>query len=798
MQPTQLLPTLNLLRKAAEMHTAGQLASALAAYDRVIAISPGNARAFCGRGDVLADLGRLDMAVASYDMAIALNPGLADAHDFRGIALAQLGRGDQALASFERAVRIDPRNVNAIGNRANMLLAFGHREEALRGFEQAIAVRPDFAVAHINRGTVLADLGRLEEALESFDHAIALEPDDETPHLRRAVTLAALGRRGEAIESYGRVVELNPANSLAHSRLAELLVAEGRSLDSMTYFGRAFYIDPDLRESRLRQTLPLEVLKRREQVLEIHRQAVERNPNDAAALHGLGMALGDLGRSAEALKAFRHSLSIDPDNGPAHLMCCAVLSYLGELEDAAESYDRAVALDPRLDTLPGVRLLWAQQMCDWEGLEERIAKITRQIEAGGAPIVPFNLLRISDSPALQLQCVEGYWAAKLPGQPTSPIAGPYPRRDRIRIGYFSADFHLHATTQLLTEALEAHDKAAFEIFAFSFGQVVQDAWRKRVAAAVDHFVDVSAVSDLDVVRMARQWEIDIAVDLKGFTQSARTKIFAERAAPIQVNFLGYPGTMGACFDYIVADETVITRTSRPFYAEKVAFLPGSYQPNCRVREISGRPIRRSDFALPEDGAVYCCFNQSFKIMPEVFDAWTRILENVEGSVLWLWTTHKRAAENLRQRVAARGLDPERIAFATTLPPPEHLNRLRLADVFLDTLPYNAHTTASDALRMGTPVVTCAGASFAARVAASLLTAAGVPELITTNLEDYAALAIDLGRDPGRLAALKQKLRKNVETSSLFDGVDFARKLERAYQAMYERHQSGLPPADLHP
>jgi predicted O-linked N-acetylglucosamine transferase (SPINDLY family) len=789
-------PNTDVLSRARQLHAAGQLANALAVYDRAIAADPRHAAAFCGRGDVLMDLGRMPLAIASYELAIELDPGHVDAHDFKGIALAQCGRMDEALASFDRAIALSPDNVNTIGNRANLLLAMGRREEALSGFERAIALFPDFAVAHLNRGSVLVDLGRPDEAIASLDRAIALQSGLVDAHFNRAVALVRLGHAEEAATSYRRVLEIMPGHERALSQLAELMAASGRQMEAAGYFGRAFAVQPGQQEAAIRQSTSLADLKLMEDQVEVCRLAVARAPNDPRALGELAAALANIGRQEEALAEFERAIALAPDLALLHRNHSAVLANLGRLDVALEGYDRAAGLDPRCDDAPGARLLWSLLLCKWDGLDQRIAKVAAEIEAGAAPDSPFTLILCSDSPALQRKAAEAFSAERLPKSPAAPIGRKRPRNSKIRVGYFSADFQTHATMQLIAETLEAHDRSRFELFGFSYGGDSADDWRRRAIASFDRFFDVSRVQDADVARAARDMEIDIGVDLKGFTQAGRTGIFAERAAPIQVNFLGYPGTLGDHFDYLIADRALITDTTREFYSEKIVYLPGSYQPNCKSREVSGKPIDRGEFGLPQDGVVYCCFNQSSKILPPVFEAWMRILEQVEGSVLWLWVMQSAAADNLRRAAEGHGVDPARIVFATTVNVEEHLNRLRLADVFLDTLPCNAHTTASDSLRMGVPVVTCSGETFAGRVAGSLLHALGAPELVTTNLADYEALAVELGKRPKRLAALKEKLRLNAATSSLFDASHFARKLESAYLEMYERHQADEPPADL--
>ncbi|HEX3483611.1 MAG TPA: hypothetical protein VHT51_01035, partial [Micropepsaceae bacterium] len=368
------------------------------------------------------------------------------------------------------------------------------------------------------------------------------------------------------------------------------------------------------------------------------------------------------------------------------------------------------------------------------------------------------------------------------------------RHDKIRIAYISTDFRAHAVAFLIVGCFEHHDKSRFETTAISLHPDDGSETRQRIVAAFDRFIDVQAMSDAAVAAKLRELEIDIAIDLNGYTGDARTGILGHRPAPVQVNYLGYPGTMGAPYmDYLIADPMVIPSQDRVHYSEKIVYLPHGYQANDRKRRIAERTPTRHEAGLPETGFVFACFNNTHKIGPEMFDIWMRLLRDVEGSVLWLFEDNAEAAHNVKRETVARGVSAERVIFAPRVMPPEHLARTRLADLFLDTLPYNAHTTASDALWMGLPIVTCPSTTFPSRVAASLLHAIGMPEMVTSSLAEYEALAGALARDPVRLAAIKAKLIRNRDTEPMFDTARFTRYLEAAYTGMWERHQAGLPP-----
>jgi len=438
------------------------------------------------------------------------------------------------------------------------------------------------------------------------------------------------------------------------------------------------------------------------------------------------------------------------------------------------------------------------RMCDWGDYESDVAGILDRIRRHEKVAAPFQALALSNSPGLQKTAAEIWVDARFPASRTLvEIAAP-PAHQKMRIGYFSADFHHHATAFLIAELLERRDGSKFELTAFSFGPDTGDAMRRRLKASFDRFIDVGGMSDRDVAMLARNLKIDVAIDLKGFTEDARPNIFAMRAAPVQVNYLGYPGTMGAGYiDYLIADSTIIPPSHRPHYREKIVYLPNTYQPNDRKREISTRAFQRSELGLPRQGFVFCCFNGGYKIAPDVFACWMRILARVEGSVLWLLADNEIAVGNLRKEAGVRGVDADRLVFAPRMALPDHLARHRAADLFLDTLPYNAHTTASDALWAGLPVLTQIGETFAGRVAASVLNAARLPELITTSRDAYEALAIEFAANPAELALVKRKLDRNRLATPLFDSALFAKHLGAAYTMMCERHRAGLPPDHLH-
>jgi predicted O-linked N-acetylglucosamine transferase (SPINDLY family) len=529
--------------------------------------------------------------------------------------------------------------------------------------------------------------------------------------------------------------------------------------------------------------------------LENYDKALALNPNLAEAHNNRGSALQSLLDFQAALASFDKAIELKPGYADAHANRANALLALKNFPAALASFERTLALDPGFEYLRGTHLYLKRLLCDWSDSEAEAAQLDAAILAGERAALPFATLALIDSPAVQRHAADTYTREKFP--PRTALTPPHLAHDKIRIGYFSADFYNHATSYLMAELFEQHDRSRFEILGFSFGPPAADEMGRRVAAAMDRFLDVRAMSDTEIAQLSRSLEIDIAVDLKGYTRDHRAGIFAERAAPIQVSYLAYPGTMGAPYiDYLIADRTIVPDDLRQHYSERIVALPDSYQPNDSHRRISSHPASRAAEQLPDAAFVFCCFNNAYKITPSVFDSWMRILSRVDGSVLWLLEENAATSSNLHAEALRRGVSADRILFAQPVALPEHLARLSLADLFLDTLPYNAHTTASDALWSGLPVLTRIGETFAGRVAASLLRAVGLPELITNTAQEYEQLAIDLAREPERLRALRDRLKANRNTAPLFDTPAYTRHLEAAYIAMYWRRTAGLAPDHL--
>lgn len=522
-------------------------------------------------------------------------------------------------------------------------------------------------------------------------------------------------------------------------------------------------------------------------------QAIKLNPTADAFLMR-GFALQQLDRHEEAVACFNQALALNPLFKEALLDRASSLFRLRRYEDAAADYECLLALDPDFPFARGNLLFSRLHCCDWRSFDEERGAIAAGLAAGKRVIAPFDAKVLALSLEEELRCARIWVADQCPQ--TAPLwQGELHAHERIRLAYISGDFHAHAAATLTAGLFERHDRRRFETIAISFGPDDGSAMRATLMRGFDRFFDVRAKSDAEIAALMREMEVDIAVDMMGFTEGCRPGILAARAAPLQVSYLGFPGTMGAdTIDYVIADRTVIPEEQQASYAEKVIYLPDSFMPADCARAIATRAFTRAELGLPEKGFVFCCFNASYKIAPTMFDIWMRLLLNTGGSVLWLADTNETAKRNLKREAEARGVAGKRLVFAPRLDSAaDHLARLKAADLFLDTLPYNAHATANDALWAGLPLLTCMGEGFAGRVAASLLHAIGVPESIAESPEAYERAALELARDAGALSALRAKLERNRKTHPLFDTALYTRHLEAAYVALWERHRRGLLP-----
>ena len=712
----------------------------------------------------------------------------------QGVALHQQGKLAEAERIYGEVLRQQPNHFGALHLLGVIAFQAQRTERAVELIRKAIGLNAKVGAAHNNLGAALRDLKRPEDALVSCDKAIALNPDYAEAYNNRGNALTDLKRLEDALASYDQAIALKPDNADAYSNRGNVLKDLKRPEDALVSYDRAIALKPDYAEAYSNRGNVLQDLKRHADALVSCDRAIALKPNFAEAYHNRGNALKDLKRHADALVSYDRAIALKPDYAEAYGNRGTALTDLKRPVDALASYDKAIALKPDLAEAEGLRLNTKMHLCVWRNFDNECAHLISAVRNGKGNVPPFAFLALPSASDDQLKCAKLYIANNYPRSEKPIWHGERYDHDRIRVAYLSADFRQHPVSFLMAGMFECHDKSRFDVTAISFCPDDNSEMRQRLKATFERFIDAKTYSDNQIANLVKDLEVDILVDSMGFTSVARPGIFAQQPAPIQVSYLGYPGTMGAQYiDYIIADRIVIPETQYEFYSEKIAVLPNSYQVNDNKRSIADRTFTRNEFGLPPTGFVFCCFNKNYKITPRIFNCWMRILKQVEDSLLWLLEDNATVSGNLRKEAEARGVNAHRLIFAKRIPLADHLARHRLADLCLDTLPYNAHTTASDALWAGLPVLTCIGETFAGRVAASLLNAIGLPELVTTTLEDYERLAIDLATHPEKLAIIISKLAENRLTTPLFNTKLFTKHIEVAYTVMYERHQAGLAP-----
>lgn len=678
----------------------------------------------------------------------------------RALTAFQNGQQDDAERAFKKFLRLEPKHFGALNLYAALLIQSERFAEAEPLLRKAVAINSQSDKTFYNYGLVLKALGKPQEALEAFNQSLAINPREAEAWNNLGTIHNDLTQYSDAVACFDKATSLLP-------RYAEAFFNKGRSL--------CFLGEPEAAFAAFLQTTQLK-------------------PDMWQAWYEIATLFSVRNNFGQALIAFENVNRLKPDNHEAWLGTAVTLAALNRESDSFDACRKALALKPDYAAAKAHILRLKSTICEWDDYVELTHQFVGDIKNFQCGIPPFLYLTLPSSPVQQLVGAKSFFESAFPIAFPPVADGIRARNRKIRIAYLSADFREHPTSYLLAGALESHDRQQFEVTGLALVADSQSVTGQRIRAACDNFRDISVVTDTEAAALIHKLQIDLIMDLGGYTQGMRTGIFLRRPAPIQVNYLGFPGTMGAPFmDYIIADKTVIPESAQEFYSEKIAWLANSYQPNDHKRPLPDLKATRTDFSLPSSGVIFCCFNNAFKITPDVFDVWMRLLHEVEGSVLWLLEANSSVKSNLRKEAEARGIAADRLIFAPRVSPSDHLARHRLADLFLDTLYYNAHTTASDALWAGLPVITREGQTFASRVASSLLRAVGLPELVTTSLDDYEALALKLARDPALLASIKARLAANRLTTPLFDTKRYTRHLEAAYITMYERALRGEKP-----
>lgn len=677
----------------------------------------------------------------------------------RALACYQRGQVAEAEQICRSILQAEAEHFEATHLLGTIFLQRGQAEKAERQLSLAIQINSNVAAAHNNRGNALTELRLLDEAIASYDRAVALKPDYAEAFNNRGRALRKLTRLVDALASCDKAVALKPDYAEAFYNRGKVLEEVKRFVESLASYGKAIALEPNYAKAFCAQGVVLVKLNWPDKALASYGKAIARKPDYAEAFYNRGIALTRLNR----------------------------------LSEACVDFETALAFKPNLNYVEDTLILTKMSMCDWKNLEMEWSHLISGVRNMARVSDPFVILTTPSSSADQLQCSKVYVADHCPPSVQPYWQGQRYAHDRIRIAYLSADFRRHPIAHLTAELFELHDRSQFKVVGVSFGHNDQSDMRRRLVRAFDQFHDVCATSDRDVAKILSDLEVDIAINL---TYETRPAILSYRPAPISVAYC-YPGTMGADFiDYIIADKIVAPFDQQACYAEKIVHLPECYLVYDTRGKIAGRTPTRGEVGLPEEGFVFCCFNSNVKITERVFSIWMRLLKNVPGSVLWLLRDNADVEQNLRFEAKKRRINPERLIFVERVERDGYLARYRLADLFLDTLPYNAHTTACDSLWVGLPVLTCLGSTFAGRVAGSLLSAIGLSELITRGLEEYEALALKLARNPILLVSIKEKLARNRNTYSLFNTQRTTLHIEAAYRIMWERYQRGEPPASF--
>jgi protein O-GlcNAc transferase len=743
------------------LSAAGRPQDALEMFERVLAIQPNMAEALYNRGVALGGLMRLELAVEAYDRALVIQPEMAAAQLNRAVALAAMGRFDDGLAGYDRLLAMQPSNVMALNHRGLARRTLGRPADALADYDRALSFKPDFIDAMYNRGVALLDLERAADALAMFDAVADAYQGNAELWNNRGVALWNLKRPDEALASYERALALEHGFAEAWGNRGLALRDVGRLEEARASFETVLTLEP----------------------------------GNAVAMNSHGNVLRDMKKFNEAIQSYSAAIQARPAYAEALINRGYTHWALKQYDVGMADVELALTFEPDYPYGRGEVMHARMYAADWHDFADRKSELEELVHAGKRAIQPFDFQAIAESPAGSQACSRIWARDKYPQMPTR-LHDPAARKgkEKVCIGYVSGEFRQQATAILMAGLYERHDREKFEIVALDSGSNDQSPMRNRLELAFDRWIGITGLSDEQAADVVRGAQIDILVNLNGFFGEARMGVFARRPAPIQVNYLGFPATLAAPYiDYIIADKVVIPEDDQRFYDELVVYLPGCYQAN----DDKGRPMAempaRTDAGLPQDGFVFCNFNSAYKLTPETFNSWMRVLKQVDGSVLWILESAAPFAANLQREAEARGVAPDRLVFAPDLPTDRHLARLKLADLFLDGLPYNAHTTASDALWAGVPLITRKGTTFPGRVAASLLEAVGLPELVTGSAEDFEALAVKLASNPETLKKIRARLEKNRDTSALFDTERFRKNIEAAYTQMWQRWLAGEAP-----
>ncbi len=756
---------------------AGDFPAAYSLLQRVRAVDARPAELHFGIGLCLAGFRDFAGAAGAYREAIARNPRLADAYNNLGVVLDRLGELPQAADQFRQALAIRPQFVGAMQNLADVSMRLGEPSAAAAALRDTAALRPSDPTVQADLGAARLAAGDFDGAVQALERALALDARLAAAETNLGEALRHSNRPDRAAAAFERAIALDPQCAEAQLGLGRVLAATGHPAEAAPRLLLAARTKPHDVRIVLAAATTLEQVGFRNDALRLLNEFTSAYPPDPAVLDAKGQLLLGLGHYEAALGTFDLALSLDPARAASLLGRGSALESLGRYPEAIACMERALTLEPGHGETIASLVSCAVRLCDWERLDADLARL-RQIPNGIDLLHPFLLLATGLSPAEQAESLRRRGA--LAGEAKRPAPAVRRDADRLKVAYVSPDFRNHPVAVALVGVIERHDRRRFMPVAVSLTAPASSGIGARLSSRFDHFIDASSMSDIELANLLREAEVDVAIDLAGHTVGARPAVFAQRISAVQVNYLGFPASSGLRFmDYILADGVVVPESDEAHYSERVLRMPHSYLPFDSGREHPSSALSRSEVGLPPNAFVLCAFNNGYKITRGTFDAWLTLLRQVPGSVLWMRSMGDHVQANLRAVAAAGGVAPERLIFAPYVENLDaHVARLRLADVFLDSLAYNAHTSASEALWAGVPVITCLGSTFAGRVGASLLTAMGLPELIAPDLDGYLTLALELAHSPAALRDLRQRLDENRASAPLFDTERYTRDLER--------------------
>ena len=767
----------------------GQNKSAIEYYQQAIFIKPDYAKAHFNLAITLQELEKITEAIKSYNNAIKYDNQSAEAYNNLGNLYKELGQNDDAIDCFKSAVEINSKYIEANYSLALTLHDKGMLKEAIKSYQIVVEGNSEFSEAWFNLGSAYKELNKNEAAIASFKKAIVIKPDFIEALNELGNLHSDLGDK-DALNYFKKAITLDEHSAILHFNIGNAFRKLSFIDNAIKSYKKAIFISPDYYEALNNLGYLLKSRGENKSAIKSFRDAIVANSSYADAYNNLGITYFDLGRFDVAKDCYDKALELNQNYAEVYANLARLFSNLKQYEESVLNFETAIKLNPNLDYLHGGLLGTKMFMAIWDKFSDNLSEIKNRVNVDKKTVDPFTFHALVDDPELHLKIASKYFDNFIPQKIETKIPH-YAGHKKIKIGYFSADFRNHPVSYLTAELFEVHDRNQFEIHAFSFGTDTNDEMNLRIKSGVDFFHDIRSMPHLDAVKFSRSLEIDIAIDLGGYTANSRTEIFAMSAAPIQASYIGFLGTMGTgYYDYLVADEVIIPEKNQQYYSEKIIYLP-SFQANDSTQDLPEKVFTRKELGLPDKGFVFCCFNNTYKITPTTFDSWARILDQVKDSVMMLYIDNETAKANLVIEIEKRGISSERLIFAERMPKTDYLARYRTADLFLDTHPYNAGTTASDALRMGVPVLTYLGESFASRMCSSILSAINLPELICLNQDQYESTAIDFANNPDKIKKIKEKLSNNLLTSKLYDTKQFTKNIESAYIKVYERSQDGL-------